>query len=59
MRWPILGVVILAALVLGSCRDEERPLRYEKGVYGGPSEAPLPKEQMDDLRRRAARQGVL
>ncbi len=43
-----------AALLLAACNESEldRPLTYDKGVYGGPQDEVLTEEQRRELRRR-------
>lgn len=52
---------LLAAVVaLAGCREAEqgRVLRYQKGTYLGPKEAPLTDAARESLRQRAQLQGV-
>ncbi|MDH3581150.1 MAG: hypothetical protein OEM91_11065 [Hyphomicrobiales bacterium] len=54
MRVTKLSLFLLAAttLILGGCKDTDRPLNYEKGVYRGMADKPLAREQLDALRQR-------
>ncbi len=51
--------LLAAALALAGCREGEqgRVMRYQKGAYLGPTEAPLTQEARDALRLRARQQG--
>lgn len=51
--------LLAAALALAGCREGEqgRVMRYQKGTYLGPTEAPLTNEVRDALRLRARLQG--
>jgi len=51
-------VVCLLALVPAACNEAEqnRPLTYEKGVYGGAEDQKLTEEQRRELRRRGTLQ---
>jgi len=57
--FALVGVVLLAPLVLGACREDEqgRILRYKKGVYLGTPDSKLTGEQEQKLRERAQYQG--
>lgn len=57
MRARQISVFLLAAsiLALGGCRDNDRPLSYEKGVYGGKPDKELSPEQVETLRQRGLR----
>ena len=54
--YGIVGVVLagLAAVTLAGCDEEERnrPLHYEKGVYGGKPDQELTEEERRKLRQR-------
>lgn len=54
---PIAAVLLAVALAggLSSCREDEqgRPLTYEKGVYGGAEDQPLPPGTDQALQQRA------
>lgn len=55
----VLAILALAAvaIVVQSCGDDRnRPLVYDKGTYQGPVDEQLDQDQLDALRRRAARQ---
>lgn len=58
MRVTKFSVFLLAAItmVLSGCKDTDRPLSYNKGVYGGPADKPLAPEQLDALRQRGNHQ---
>lgn len=51
------GFITLAALA--GCRESEenRPIKLEKGSYGGPSDTELTEEQRRELRARGTKQG--
>lgn len=49
-RWIILPLAVLA---LGGCWEVDRPLSYDKGVYGGKKDQKLTEEQLEALRQRA------
>jgi hypothetical protein len=53
------AVAAVTVLALGGCREDERPIHLEKGTYGGKQDSELAGEQLDELRQRAAQQGVL
>ncbi len=56
-----LPIVVLAAgLLLAACDESEqdRVLRYEKGIYLGAPVSELSADQVETLRRQAARQGA-
>jgi len=55
----IIGVIGLAALVLGGCRAEEqgRITSYEPGVYKGKPDTELSDAQRRVLRQRSVYQG--
>jgi hypothetical protein len=59
----LLGGVACFAIAVGlaGCEEDEqdRVLMYEPGTYLGQEDTPLPDEEVDDLRRRAANQGRL
>lgn len=52
-----LSLVVLVA-GLGACREDEqdRPLHYEQGVYGGKKDTPLTAEQQRELELRGRKQ---
>lgn len=52
-----MGICLAAAglaLALSACRENEqdRPLTFEKGVYGGKPDQALSEEKRDELRGR-------
>ena len=51
--------VACVGLLVAACdeAEQDRMLRYEKGVYLGPVESPLEAEQLGVLRQRAKLQG--
>lgn len=53
----IIGIIVgFAALVfLAGCKDEDRPLSYTPGEYGGKPDTALTKEQVEALRQRGMR----
>jgi len=57
--WVLCLAALVAGLVVAACDESEqdRVLRYEKGTYLGPTENPLDKAQLDELRQRATLQG--
>lgn len=57
MRLTGISVALLAAsaLALSGCKGTDRPLSYEKGVYGGKTDEPLTAEQVETLRQRGMR----
>ena len=56
MRVISLSVALAGALALAGCKDTDRPLSYNKGVYGGKSDTKLTTEQIKALRHRGMRQ---
>lgn len=63
MRISPAGVIcclLVAGIVLTGCREDEqgRILRFQKGTYLGPTEAPLSERTREDLRLRAGLQRV-
>ncbi len=63
MRISPAGVVcclLFIGAVLGGCKEVEqgRIMRYQKGTYLGPTQAPLPEETREALRQRTRFQGV-
>jgi hypothetical protein len=62
-RRGVLAGLCVGALVvvLGGCDEQEqnRPLRYEKGTYGGPRDPALDEAKLQDLRQRARQQSGL
>ncbi len=55
--WTLAGLCA-AALTLAACDENEqgRILRYEKGTYLGPPDAPLDEATREELRFRAKQQ---
>jgi outer membrane protein assembly factor BamE (lipoprotein component of BamABCDE complex) len=49
-------VALAGALALAGCKDTDRPLSYNKGVYGGKADTKLTAEQIETLRHRGMRQ---
>ncbi len=56
MRVISLSLALAGALALAGCKDTDRPLNYNKGVYGGKSDTKLTTEQIQTLRHRGMRQ---
>ncbi len=59
-RWLIsLAAIILCGMALSACKGEEqgRPLRFEKGTYGGAPDTALSEEVRRNLRARADKMG--
>lgn len=56
MRVISLTLALAAALALAGCKDSDRPLSYDKGVYGGKMDTKLTSEQIETLRHRGMRQ---
>ena len=56
MRVISLTMAFAGALALAGCKDTDRPLNYNKGVYGGKSDTKLTTEQLNTLRHRGMRQ---
>jgi hypothetical protein len=54
---PALALAVLV-LALQACREDEqnRPLVYDKGTYGGPADEKLEQDQIEALRQRTAGQ---
>ncbi len=54
-----LAAIILCGMALSACRSEEqgRPLRFEKGTYGGAMDTALSEEVRKNLRARAVKMG--
>ena len=52
-----LAAIILCGLALSACKSEEqgRPLRFQKGTYGGAPDTALSEEVRRNLRARADR----
>ena len=53
------GLALVALVAgLGACREHEqdRPLRYEQGVYGGKKDTPLTAKQQRELELRGRKQ---
>lgn len=53
-KLPIF-LVAASALVLGACKDTDRPLEYQKGVYGGKPDTKLTSDTVRTLRERGKR----
>lgn len=53
------ATIILCGMALSACRSEEqgRPLRFEKGTYGGAPDTALSEEVRRNLRARAEKMG--
>lgn len=53
------AAIILCGMALSACRSEEqgRPLRFEKGTYGGAPDTALSEEVRRNLRARAEKMG--
>ncbi len=53
-RWMVAGLACALALGLSACRESEqnRPLTFQPGVYGGVVDEPLSEEAMSNLRGR-------
>jgi outer membrane protein assembly factor BamE (lipoprotein component of BamABCDE complex) len=56
MRVISLSLALAGALALAGCKDTDRPLSYDKGVYGGKMDTKLTSEQIETLRHRGMRQ---
>ena len=54
MKLRKISTLVLAVtpLLLAGCKDTDRPLSYEKGVYGGKADTKLTSEQVEALRQR-------
>ncbi len=54
-----LAAIIFCGMALSACRQEEqgRPLRFEKGTYGGVMDTALSEEVRRNLRARADKMG--
>ncbi len=52
--------VIFAGFLVSACdeAEQDRVLRYEKGIYLGPPDSGLSAGQVNELRQRAKRQGA-
>lgn len=55
MRVMSLALTLAGALALAGCKDTDRPLSYDKGVYGGKPDTKLTAEQVEALRQRGLR----
>ena len=55
------AVVFVVAAALAGCRAEEqdRPLEYRKGVYGGAEDEAVTQDARDSLKRRIRRSSAL
>ena len=49
-------IILAATLILGGCKDTNRPLSYNKGVYAGKPDKALTAEQVEALRHRGDHQ---
>lgn len=56
MRVVSFSLALAGLLVLAGCQDTDRPLSYEKGVYGGKADTKLTTGQLEALRHRGALQ---
>ena len=58
MKMFVLGLLFLIALNLSACREEEqgRPLKYNKGIYGGNADTTINEGKVYQLRQRASGQ---
>ena len=56
MRVILLSLGLAGALALAGCKDTDRPLSYNKGVYGGKADTKLTSGQVDALRLRGMHQ---
>lgn len=53
--YPLL-MMAAAALALAGCKDTDRPLSYDKGVYAGKPDQELTSDQVEALRQRGTHQ---
>lgn len=56
LRGRALIVSTALLLALAGCKDTDRPISYNKGVYGGPADQKLTAEETEALRLRGALQ---
>ena len=56
MRVFTIFLALAGALALAGCKDTDRPLSYNKGVYGGKTDTKLTTKQVESLRHRGMRQ---
>ena len=56
MRVISLSLALAGALALAGCKDTDRPLSYNKGVYEGKADTKLTPEQVEALRLRGMHQ---
>ncbi|GBE42624.1 hypothetical protein BMS3Bbin10_00686 [bacterium BMS3Bbin10] len=56
MRMISFFLILAGTLVLAGCKDADRPLSYEKGVYAGKADTKLTADQLEALRHRGALQ---
>ncbi len=56
MRIISLTLALAGALALAGCKDTDRPLSYNKGVYGGKADTKLQAKQLETLRHRGMQQ---
>jgi hypothetical protein len=57
MRVFSLTLALVSAVALAGCKDTDRPLSYNKGVYGGKVDTKLTSTQIEALRHRGMHQG--
>lgn len=57
----LVGSIAVIGLTISACRQEEqnRPLSYNKGVYGGKQVQKLSKDQVRELEFRIRNQGSI
>ena len=56
MRVISLSLALAGALALAGCKDTDRPLSYNKGVYAGKADTKLTSGQVEALRLRGMHQ---
>ncbi len=56
MRIISITLAIAGSLALAGCQDTDRPLSYNKGVYGGKADTKLKAAQVQTLRHRGMQQ---
>lgn len=56
MRVISFALILAGTLVLAGCKDTDRPLSYEKGIYGGEADTGLTADQREVLRHRGGLQ---
>lgn len=52
---PAVAMIAVLAMLAG-CKDTDRPLSYNKGVYGGKTDQKLNEKQVEALRQRGTLQ---